>query len=942
MNNNIPIELSVRLQVMEIIAVPIIITKESSEIIWANKAWSQMTGYSLLEATGKFPNELVKSGKMKNEIYEQLWQTITSGKTWKGRIVNRRKNGHFYTEEMSITPFISESDGKTYFVATKEDVSMEERLLLSISKDKQNTIFDISSNIMVELNTQGEIEDINQRGANLLGYDAYEIRGKNWFDLATTKNETEEIRSYFKSLVSGNLSKNNNYTNKVKTKTGEIKYINWQTQLLYDETGNIWRVVSSGWEITDLVKKSNTIKRQNKLFNIESKIGKIISQNKNATKIIEEIVEEIYKNNLVKNVWIAIHNETDDSIMFKQNGIDEDQFDENINKLFKQSENLAFNCKNITKEFAIFDKDISVLCKNCPLANYEEEGHVAAWGFKLSENKDCYISILFSSEIIFEDSEKEIIRSIFNLIKTIIEKSLADEQRTEAEARLKTSEGKQQIIFHNNLSANYITTPEGKILDCNKAFLEMFEFKNLNEALNYDPNKFYPSDIKRNYFIDLINKKKIIENWERTYYTNSGRAIDVLENTVGHFDENGKLSEIHGFVVDISELKIKEKRLKEALEKAKESERLKAAFLSNISHEIRTPMNHIMGFAHVLRDSDLDKETREYLLKTIENSGEKLVNMIGEIIDLSKLDAGQLKLNPNFFDISELILNIIRDFQKELVDDKQNIRITCKKDLSIPKEIYSDESRIRQIFESLISNAIKFSNQGEIEIDFKLKQDALWCSVKDQGIGVKKYDQKNIFKRFVKGSNPDLQNIGGTGLGLSLVDELVKLMGGEIKIESEYGKGSIFSFSLSKVKTREQINKEKKKLKNKGIMQNLKILIAEDDDSNFQLLKILLKPLQPEVIRAWNGLEAIEMVKQNQDISLILMDLKMPEMDGFIATKEIKLIHPNLPIIAQTAYALVGDKEKAIEAGCDFYISKPIDHRKLKEVIEKAIMMNEL
>jgi len=433
-------------------------------------------------------------------------------------------------------------------------------------------------------------------------------------------------------------------------------------------------------------------------------------------------------------------------------------------------------------------------------------------------------------------------------------------------------------------------------------------------------------------------KDRRIENLEREYYTKSGRKFTVLENTIGLFDEDGTLKEIHGFLVDISELKSKEQRLKAALEKAEESDRLKSAFLSNISHEIRTPMNHIMGFAHVLRETDLDKETSNQILKTIEQSGDKLVKMIGEIIDLSKLDAGQLKLHYEVFSLNELIHCIINEAQVKLVDEKANIKIVSTTDLTRNLEIYADKNRLNQVVENLVSNAIKFSVRGTIKISYQIKDKQLEINVSDEGCGIRLSEQRNIFKRFTKVHDSGFANAGGTGLGLSLVDELVKLMNGKIKLKSSFGSGSRFTVLLPDIKTKDEMLFELKNLKLSGRMNNLKILIAEDDESNFQLLRILLKPFQAEIFRAWNGIEAIEIVREKPDLSLILMDLKMPDMDGFIASREIKLIRPELPIIAQTAYALVGDKEKALDSGCDFYISKPIDHRKLKDVIEKALL----
>ncbi|MBN2747115.1 MAG: PAS domain S-box protein [Bacteroidales bacterium] len=935
----LPKDIQIRIDAMDSLDVAMVITEESGTILWANEAWSRLSGYMLEEAYGKNPKVLVRSGIMQDEFYSLLWQRLNSNLVWNGRLINKRKNGQYYHEEMTITPFFSTTDQKKYFVAVKQDISLRENISDFNQKNKEKIFFDIGADIMVSLNQQGNIEDISEKGAELLEFKKEDLIGKNWFETTSLSTEKDELKEVFDEIMTGKQKLHQKHLSRIITKSGLIRQLKWHNEIYTNAEGKINGIFSSAIDITDLVEKSIQMAQQNSLLSIESNIAKLIQTIEDKKDILELLTHHIYQSPYISGVWLGTFNTETKFIQYDQKGFEPKKFDQILKKSFTQATHEYLNRHFNADEIMFFGKSAGESIPDCPFHDLEMNGPVASWKFHFKLHLQVYIFVLFSSEVQFTDSEKKIVEAIFNLIRVLLEKKDADKRQKQAEFKLKDSEGRHRIIFENNLTANYITTPEGAIVDCNNAFLELLELQNLNEALVSDPRRFYPPNFSRNDFLSRLTKYRRIENLEREYFTKSGRKFTVLENTIGIFDEEGTLKEIHGFLVDITELKSKEQRLKDALEKAKESDRLKSAFLSNISHEIRTPMNHIMGFAHVLRETELDKETTKEILKTIEQSGDKLVKMIGEIIDLSKLDAGQLKLHPEVFSLNELFHCIINDAQVQLVDEKAHVKIVSNNDLTRNIEIYADRNRLAQILENLVSNAIKFSMRGTIKIGYRIEKNVLKMEVADEGCGIKLSEQKNIFKRFTKGHGTDFANAGGTGLGLSLVDELVKLMNGKITLNSSFGTGSHFSIELPDIKTKEEILIDRKNLKISGRMNNLKILIAEDDESNFQLLRILLKPFQAEIFRAWNGVEAIEIIRENPHIDLILMDLKMPEMDGFIASREIKLLRPELPIIAQTAYALVGDKEKALDSGCDFYISKPIDHRKLKEVIEKALLL---
>lgn len=376
-----------------------------------------------------------------------------------------------------------------------------------------------------------------------------------------------------------------------------------------------------------------------------------------------------------------------------------------------------------------------------------------------------------------------------------------------------------------------------------------------------------------------------------------------------------------------------------AKEKAEESDRLKSAFLTNMSHEIRTPMNGILGFTSLLKEPDLSSEDKSEFIDIIEKSGDRMLNTINAIIDISKIESGQVKLFISDTDIHEQIKNIFQFFKLEAEQKGLNIHLK-NKGIQNKIIIKTDQDKLFSIMSNLLKNALKYSFIGTIEFGYDIKQyhqkDYLEFFVKDEGIGIPKNRQKAIFDRFVQADIDDRFALEGNGLGLAISKAYVEMLGGKIWVESKPDKGSTFYFTIpfdmdSKEKliskTVENMEKPEK------IEKKLKILIAEDEEYSSMHLSIILKNMAKEIFRASSGLEAVDIYRNNPDIDLILMDIKMPVMNGYKATKIIREINKDVVIIAQTAFALPGDKEKALNAEFTDYVSKPINKEELIEKI---------
>lgn len=386
-----------------------------------------------------------------------------------------------------------------------------------------------------------------------------------------------------------------------------------------------------------------------------------------------------------------------------------------------------------------------------------------------------------------------------------------------------------------------------------------------------------------------------------------------------------------------------ENQLLAAKDKAEESDRLKSAFLANMSHEIRTPMNAIIGFSQLLGLSNLPIEKRKQYIEIINSKGNVLVKLINDIIDASKVEAGQLTVVFAPCNINKILRNLLRFYKKERVFQK---REALEISLVIPEgkqnlELVTDEGRFEQVFTNLISNALKYTERGSIEFGYTTENDVITFFVKDTGVGIDPQMQTLIFERFRQVDDSKSKKFGGTGLGLSISKGIVNLLGGKIWVESVMGAGTTFYFTLPyRILPTEDISKEIQVIEGQEHIpdwRNKVILIAEDEEVNYIFLDELLSSTGATLLWARDGAQAVELVNTIKKIDLVLMDIKMPVMNGYAATLEIRQINPKVPVVAQTAYAFSEDRQKAEAAGCNNFITKPINYKELMEILEKYL-----
>ena len=482
-----------------------------------------------------------------------------------------------------------------------------------------------------------------------------------------------------------------------------------------------------------------------------------------------------------------------------------------------------------------------------------------------------------------------------------------------------TNNETRKIVFANRYSSIQYNIPE-------------------KDLIGMSITDLYVSDKQGETILNAMPESIPMVNFETIFKLSNGKEIDALLSLIP-IEYNNQPCRI-GSISDITDIKNTQKELIYEKERALGATKAKSQFLANMSHEIRTPLNGILGFVDILKEDITDTQNKEYL-NIIDNSSHHLLGIIEDILDFSKIESGKLEIENIDFNTTNELQSTIDLFKAKASEKNISLEISIDKD--IPKYLNSDPLRIKQVISNLLSNAIKFTPNGKkIFIDINYKDENLNISVKDQGIGVNKDNLSHIFDSFTQENSSTTREFGGTGLGLSISNELVKLLGGEIKVTSEIGIGSEFYFSIPiKLGLAKIDEKVKNEIEDKDIKLNGKILVVEDNKANQVFMKVILQKIGLQFDIASDGIEAIEQFKNNK-YDAILMDENMPNMNGIEATRQILNIEKennlnHTPIIALTANALKGDRERFLSAGMDEYLTKPLNKIILNKVLNKFI-----
>lgn len=518
-------------------------------------------------------------------------------------------------------------------------------------------------------------------------------------------------------------------------------------------------------------------------------------------------------------------------------------------------------------------------------------------------------------------------------LKAAIEKKAILKINKEAQEKLSVL----SRAIEQNPALIIITDIAGKIEYVNPKFIETTGYS-FDEVIGNKPNLLKSGNQPDEFYKDLWETVLSGREW-------IGEMLNVKKNGEKYWEnamispllnEAGQITHLVGIMEDVTEKRRMVEDLIAAKDKAEAGEKLKSAFINNISHEVRTPLNGIVGFSELLSNPEIKEEEKEHFNEIIQKSSKRLLNTIDNYLDISLIVSGNMVVHNNTFPLSNLMKIIENEFIEAC--SAKNIELLIK----VPEpladlQFNTDQVFVRKILSHLVDNAVKFTQQGSITIGVDMKPGLVEFFVTDTGVGIDSSMTQAIFEYFTQADTSRTRGYEGSGLGLSIAGGLLKLIGGTIHVESTKNKGSSFFFTLpGKVITSKVPDLVPGALQPAAI-KNPVVLVADDDDFNYKYVEVILKRAAFTVLRAENGQIAIDTCRKNSAINLILMDMKMPIVSGFTATREIKKILPDLPIIALTAFVSTNDEKEAYAAGCEAFVSKPVNREKLMGMINKIL-----
>ncbi len=460
-------------------------------------------------------------------------------------------------------------------------------------------------------------------------------------------------------------------------------------------------------------------------------------------------------------------------------------------------------------------------------------------------------------------------------------------------------------------------------------------------ATNMD-DLIHPED--KNYVsrrFKALEEKGLFESELRLRHKN-GHYVNLSTRSVAVRDDKGKVLGALTISRDITKLRQIHEDLLKANEEAEASNRLKSSFLANISHEIRTPLNSVVGFSNLLLSNDLTKEVKEEYIEHINHNSEKLLQIIGDIIDLSRLESSQIEITYEEASVNSIVTEIVEEARQGIRRNEKPIILNVKNQFEESTDlIFTDRIWLKRVLNHLMDNAVKFTLDGSIEFSYYREKDDLFFRIKDTGIGINKENLGRIFEEFRQEIDGHQRPFEGLGIGLTLAKEVIERMGGKIFVQSEKGIGSEFSFSIPYRPAGSTKSKLKAILKEQMIStlnwSSRKCLLVDDNKDVLLYMNRILLDTGINILTARSGYEALEIVRNTPDIDVVVLDMQMPEMNGIEVTKEIRKIRKELPIIAQTAFIFEDDKDIIIEAGCDACLIKPIRKEHLMTVMSGFI-----
>lgn len=613
--------------------------------------------------------------------------------------------------------------------------------------------------------------------------------------------------------------------------------------------------------------------------------------------------------------------------------LDEIKLPEKLTDLLEKNYKKVLNGEQITAEINI--NEIWYEFRGIPIKGEKNETIGASAIFINISEKKQFVTNLFAQKSEIESLYEEYAAINEELTNNINKLSKVND-------RLEASEKKYRMFFENINDAAYIhevgkENEPGRFIEINQKLIEQLNYTR-EELFSLHPYEILNAESIPKYNNSGYWKQGMQHQYiELEHLTKNGKTIPV-EVSLHYFEYEGK-NLVFGTVRDIRERNKYIRKLKKAKERAEESDRLKSAFLANISHEVRTPLNGILGFSELITQLDLSKTQKSTYFSLIRKSSDQLVRIISDIIDISKIETGQMKLFYSNFSLNNLMDNLYEELNATITQNQKYIEISLEKFFNDEHDyIFVDKEKLRQVLRNILNNAEKFTRSGSIKFGYEqITENEILFFVRDTGIGLPKEKEKIVFERFRQIDDSNTREYGGMGLGLPIAKGIIELMGGRISIDSKLGESTEVCFTVPFISVDKELSEikeiKKETSEKKSDLVGKKVLIVEDDPESSLLLSEYLGFLNGEVFTAANGSDCLEFCKKNSAIDIIFMDIRLPDLNGLDVTREIKKIIPGAYIIAQTAYSSSDDRQKCFDAGCNDYISKPIDRKDFDQKI---------
>ncbi|MBI9069165.1 MAG: PAS domain S-box protein [Salinivirgaceae bacterium] len=864
------------------------------QITYINPQVEQILGYSAAEAMIKW-TELASDNPINEIGFQNTVEAIETGERqppYELELI--RKDGKKIIVEVRESPLVE--NGKTMaMVGSLTDITERKQAeeALIEEKDRAQQYLNIAGTMLLALDTNGCVTLINQKGCDIVGDAEADILGLNFFDKYLSKDIVEIVKDSFKKTLTGEIEFIKDYENPIINSSGEERIISWNSTFLYDDKQNIIGMLNSGEDIIERKQAEEAL--------LESEARWQFAVDGSALGLWDWNVQtsEVF----FSKQWKAM-------LGFKDDEISEslEEWDKRLHPDDKEKVYADIN-KHLDGKAEFYNNEHRVLCKN-----------------------NSYKWILDRGKVISQSDDGKPLRMIGTHTDIT--------ERKQAEEGLQKTHAKHASLIANIGDVIGIMGVDG---------IMKYKSPNIEKWFGWKPDDLvgtvgwetvHPEDIMRlqKEILTLLKKEDAITTVEYRYKCkdNTYKWIELTAvNCTNDSNIEGVLLNYH----DITERRQAEKELIAAKDKAEESDRLKSAFLANMSHEIRTPMNGILGFAELLKKPNLSGDKQQKYINVIEKSGQRMLNTVNDIVEISKIEAGIVNVIVKETDLNKRVEELFHFFYAEA--EKKGLKFILEMLLPAEKKnLSTDQNKLDSILTNLIKNAIKYTDSGTINMGWRMKDVVVEFYIKDTGIGIPTNRIEAIFNRFEQADIADTRAFQGSGLGLAISKSYVEMLGGKIWVESDpngKSRGSTFYFTLpyntdssTETNGHQPVVSEKNKT-----VRKLKILIAEDDEVSEILLVETVEMFGKEILNASTGGETVEICRDNPDIDLILMDIRMPEMNGYEATKQIREFNKEIIIIAQTAYGLAGDREKAIESGCNDYIAKPINENELQSMIQK-------